>query len=309
MKTLLDRYRTGNITPEELDKLSALVEDTSDDILADILGEEWKTYTLQSPHTVTQGRRPVWHIAGRWLGIAASLLVIATVSLGISYLNADRKIRQLASYEVTFASGNDGQSAVTLPDGTSVILNARSSITYPADFGMKNRHVTMTGEGFFDVAKDPDNEFTLSAPGMDITVHGTRFNVYAYPESDVSEMSLVEGSVSVRTGDSVTKVRPNEKVCLTRSTGRVNLLKTDNDIETLWMKDRIIFIHEPLYKVFDVLQRCFGVQIECSENISLSDRYTGTFKDRKITDILEILKMHYGFSYEYRDNHITITHN
>lgn len=307
MKRLLNRYRTGNITPEELDRLSELVDRTSDEVLSDMLAEEWHSYT-SLPSQAKTAKRRIWSYVGVWAGVAAALLLIVTASLGISYLNADRKIRQMAFNEVTFTSGTDGQSSVTLPDGTNVILNAHSSITYPADFGLENRHVTITGEGFFDVTKDPAHKFTVSAPGMDIVVHGTRFNVYAYPDSDISEMSLVEGRVSVHTGESVIRVEPNEKVCLTRSTGRVNLLKTDNDIETLWLKDRIVFMHEPLYKVFDVLQRCFGVQIECSENISLSDRYTGTFKDRRITDILEILKMHYGFSYEYSDNHITITH-
>jgi ferric-dicitrate binding protein FerR (iron transport regulator) len=78
---------------------------------------------------------------------------------------------------------------------------------------------------------------------------------------------------------------------------------TDNEIETLWLHDRIVFINDPLYKVFDVLQRCFGVQIECSDNVNLSDRYTATFKDKRISDILEVIKMHYGFSYEH-DGHI-----
>lgn len=307
MKTLLNKYRKGNITPEEFDRLSSMVEGVSDDVLSSILEEEWNSCTTS--HPALTRKRLSGSRTNAWVGIAASLLVIATLSLGILYSDADRRIGQIASNEVIFVSGKEGQSTVTLPDGTNVTLNARSSITYPADFGLRNRHVTMTGEGFFDVARDPENEFTVSAPGMDIVVHGTRFNVYAYPESDISEMALVEGSVSVRTGDSVIKVKPNEKVCLTRSTGRVNLMKTDNAIETLWLEDSMVFINEPLYKVFDVLQRCYGVHIECSEKISLSDRYTGAFKGEKITYILEILKIHYGFSYECEDDHIKITHN
>lgn len=301
MKHLIDKYRSGDISPEELDILSDMVSKTSDEELSDILHEDW--YAFSSDKQRRTVRLSGFFLKKHLSGIAAGIMLVISAGLALSLAGLRSEQKQMAVRLVTVSSEGAGQSTVTLPDGSKVILNTRSTITYPSDFGLDSREVELSGEGYFDVAKDPDKKFIVNAPGMEITVHGTKFNVYAYPDADMSEMSLVEGSVSLRSGESVIDVEPNEKVCVTRNTGRMNLIKTDNEIETLWLHDRIVFINDPLYKVFDVLQRCFGVQIECSDNVNLSDRYTATFKDKRISDILEVIKMHYGFSYEH-DGHI-----
>jgi len=239
------------------------------------------------------------------MGIAACLMFVLALGLSFKLADARKDIRSLSAKEVTVSAGSEGQSSVTLPDGSVVRLNARSSISYNSDFSVSGRRVKVEGEAYFDVRKDI-SEFVVSAQGMEINVHGTKFNVYAYPECDFSEMSLIEGSVTLRSGESEFKVAPNEKVCVDRCTGRVNLMQTDNEVETAWLKKTLTFMHEPLYKVIDKLERRFGVIIECSDDISLSDIYTGTFKDRSITDILDVLKIHYGFTYETDDNRIKI---
>ena len=316
MSTLLEKYRSGKITAEEMDLLSKELEQISDNELKAMLEQEWEGFTsacaltnekmnTMFPAVRTQRNRSILHV---YLGIAASVLLILAVGLGLHIADIHRGLGQMTASEVRFAS-NDGASTVTLPDGSTVRLNARSHLSYRSDFGVSDRVVEIEGEGFFDVAKDSEKEFVVKAQGMEVIVHGTRFNVYAYPESDFSEMSLVEGSVSLRSGESVVKVSPNEKVCIDRCTGRMNLIATDNELETAWLKKTMVFMHEPLYKVIDKLERRFGMQIECSDGISLSDIYTGTFKDRNIIDILDILKMHYGFDYTIEENHIQITHN
>jgi len=305
MKRLLHKYRTGKISVEEFDALAAMIDRADNESLSELLQEEWDDFFPDRMGRTGRIKRlaGIFRKPGFWTGAAACILL--AVSIGLSL-----KLRQneyMASCEVTVRAGNDGQSSVVLPDGTNVLLNARSSIAYPSDFGIGSRRVTMSGEGFFDVRKDPSSEFVVCAPGMEITVHGTKFNVYAYPESDFSEMSLVEGSVSLKSGNTVIPVSPKEKVKIVRSTGLYSVSRTDNELETAWMKDRIVFVHEPLSYVVDILERRFGVQISCDAGISLSDRYTGVFRDRSITDILDILRMHYGFSYQIKDNHIILT--
>ena len=311
MKHLLKKYREGNISPEEFDRLSSMVSASSDGELSRLMQEDWQDFSSALMPPDRKKVRIRTYFSGRsriqvWASAAAGLLFMVSAGLGLMLAVSEKEKEYLASREVTLSAGETGLSSVMLPDGTKVILNARSSITYPSDFGLRSRSVSISGQGFFDVAKDASKEFTVEAPGMEITVHGTKFNVYAYPDAEVSEMSLVEGSVSLRSGETVIDVAPNEKVCVTRSTGRMNLMKTDNSVETVWLSDRIVFINDPLYKVFDVLRRCFGVEIECTDDINLSDRYTGTFRDRRLGDILEILKMHYGFVYEYDGRHIEI---
>lgn len=315
MSTLLEKYRSGKITAAELDLLSKEMEQISDNELGVVLEQEWESFTSACP--LARDKRnslyPVFGIQKKrsrihiFMGAAAAVLLLLTIGLGSYIADVHKNMDRMEVSEVRFNSGNDGASSVTLPDGSVVRLNARSYLSYKSDFGVSDRTVEIVGEAFFDVAKDSEKEFIVKSQGMEVIVHGTKFNVYDYPESDFSEMSLVEGSVSLRCGDSVVKVSPNEKVCIDRCTGRMNLMETDNEVETAWLKKTLVFMHEPLYKVIDKLERRFGVQIECSDAISLSDIYTGTFKDRHIIDVLDVLKIHYGFDYTIDENHIQIT--
>lgn len=295
MRNLLTKYRNNNISPEELDRLGSELDCVSDTELAQILEKEWLSGG--------ERRRNPFRV---WMGVAAGLLVTLCVGLSLKLAHNTKVSEAFASQEILVGAGNRDKSIVKLPDGTTVTLNAKSSLSYSPSFGITDRAVRLTGEGYFDVAKDPQKKFTVSAQGMEITVHGTKFNVYAYPENDTKEVSLVEGSISLKYGDSQMKLSPNEKVCISSKSGRINLFRTDNSLETEWLEDRIVFINRPLYQVVDILQRHFGVSIECAEGINLTDRYTGTFTEHRIGEVLDILKMHYGFTYSIDGDKITI---
>ena len=228
---------------------------------------------------------------------AVAALSIVCVCLSVS-LSRNKEYRDsLAQVPVTVSAGQDGPTSLILPDGTSVVLNARSTITYNMDFGISDRCVSLEGQGFFDVTRNPEKKFVVNTPNMKISVHGTKFNVYAYPERKLDEVSLVEGSVSVESGGNELKMVPGEKVLYDKSTGGTHLVKTDNSRETAWLGKELNFSHAPLYTVFDVLERRFGVTIVPAPRMDLSDCYTGSFTDRNLSDIMSIFKMHYGFSY------------
>ncbi|MGN0191584.1 MAG: FecR family protein [Candidatus Cryptobacteroides sp.] len=294
MKRLLEKYRKGRISHDELEKLSARMDNASDLEIAEILEKEWMHESIRS------SKRKIW------TGIAAGFLLVTALSSALYLAKMNKDFDRLSDKYVAMESGSTDRSAVVLPDGTKVMLNANSRLEYASDFGVRDRKVRMVGQGYFDVAKDPQKAFTVDVAGMEIAVHGTKFNVYAYPDNDFREVSLIEGSISLHYGDSEVFLSPNEKVCISGTSGRMNILRTDNSVETAWMENRIIFIAKPLYQVIDILQRHFGVQITCSGDINLTDRYTGTFNDRRIDDILDILKMHYGFDYAINGNRVEI---
>ncbi len=313
MKNLLHKYAEGKLSAEEIDQLSEMLESTPDSALEDIVAEEWLSFEGEESISEERKRRlfiydTEFRKKAIWTGsIAAGVGIILASVFFLHSRCLQSKLDRLSGNEVVVEAGYDGPSSVVLPDGTSVRLNARSSLKYSSDFGIDRRMATLTGEGYFDVAKDPSKEFTIHTFGMDVKVRGTKFNIYSYEDSDITELSLVEGRVEVIAGNSSYSLIPNEKVVLDRLSGRVNVMKTDNGIETSWLHKDLVFMHEPLYRVVDILQRRFGVVIKCSESIDLADRYTGTFRDRRINDILDVLKMHYGFEYAIDGNQITIT--
>ena len=81
---------------------------------------------------------------------------------------------------------------LTLQDGTEVWLNSQTKLTYPALFSGKERRVTVDGEAFFDVAKNPEKPFIVSSQGVEMKVLGTKFNVHSYPGKEtIQTLSLI----------------------------------------------------------------------------------------------------------------------
>lgn len=319
---LLNKFRTGEISPAEFQELKSEMNDISDKEFKEMIHSEWDSYSNFEPlpeekieklysslHIIGEDVKPRFTLKRYWMQIAASLLFIIAGGLTVLTYMQRQEINTLAEQNVVIRSGDYGKSLVTLPDGTIVHLNAKSSLTYSQDFGRIDRKVELSGEGFFEVKKDTEKKFTVGTGYMDVTVLGTKFNLYAYEDKDMVEMSLVEGSVNITTELPPYRsinVKPNEKVTYNKITGELKHEQTSNKIETAWMTKELVFRSEPLKNVFDCLSRKFAVTFNVDDERLLNDIYTGTFEDENIESIMRVLKIHYKFDYKNEDNMITI---
>lgn len=319
---LLNKFRIGEISPAEFQKLKSGMNDISYKEFKEMIHSEWDNYSNYEPlpeekierlysslHIIEEDVKPRFTLKRYWMQIAASLLFIIAGGLTVLTYIQRQEINTLAEQNVVIRSGDYGKSLVTLPDGTIVHLNAKSSLTYSHDFGRTDRKVELSGEGFFEVKKDTEKKFIVGTGYMDVTVLGTKFNVYAYENKDLVEMSLVEGSVNITTELPPYRsinVKPNEKVTYNKITGELKHEQTSNKIETAWMNKELVFRSEPLKNVFDCLSRKFAVTFNVDDERLLNDIYTGTFEDENIESIMRVLKIHYNFEYKNKDNMITI---
>lgn len=319
---LLHKFRSGDITPAEFQDLRTRMDAISDVELKHLLETEWEEFEDHSPlseekmktlyeglHIRSEEVKPRFTLKRYWMQIAASLLLLIAGSLTVLTFMQRNEINALAEQNVVIRSGDYGKSLVTLPDGTIVHLNAKSSLTYSQDFGRNDRKVALSGEGFFEVKKDTEKKFTVGTGYMDIIVLGTKFNVYAYETKDIVEMSLVEGSVDVTTSrppyQSI-RVKPNEKVVYNKHTGNLLHERTSNKMETAWMNKELVFRSERLENVFRCLSRKFAVTFSVDDEALLNDVYTGTFDDENVESIMRVLKYHYKFKYTNEDGVISI---
>ena len=319
---LLHKFRSGDITPAEFQDLRTRMDAISDVELKHLLETEWEEFEAHSPlseekmktlyeglHIRSEEVKPRFTLKRYWMQIAASLLLLIAGSLTVLTFMQQNEINALAEQNVVIRSGDYGKSLVTLPDGTIVHLNAKSSLTYSQDFGRNDRKVALSGEGFFEVKKDTEKKFTVGTGYMDIAVLGTKFNVYAYETKDIVEMSLVEGSVDVTTSrppyQSI-RVKPNEKVVYNKRTGNLLHVRTSNKMETAWMNKELVFRSERLEDVFRCLSRKFAVTFSVDDETLLNDVYTGTFDDENVESIMRVLKYHYKFKYTNEDGVISI---
>lgn len=115
-------------------------------------------------------------------------------------------------------SNLSGKSKVLLPDGSEVWMHTETSLQYESQMNKDERIVNVTGEAYFDVAHDADKPFIVQTEGMRIVVHGTKFNVDAFPGSENTVVSLVEGSVSLETETENRFLKPGETATFNRKT-------------------------------------------------------------------------------------------
>lgn len=237
-------------------------------------------------------QREKTYIALAKYAAAVVIAVISTLFIHSFFSNKDQTTAKNTLYVPA------GQRAkLTLEDGTTVWLNAQSTLTYPAHFSDKKREVTLTGEAFFDVAKDPKKPFFVSAQQVEMKVLGTQFNVYNYPDAGYIRTDLLEGSVLIRnTKGSKGNVilHPNEQI--TVRDGKMTLGNIKNADYFLWKKGIYSFSNEKLLDIIEKLQLYYDVTIIVKDPEIFNVKYTGKFRQRDgIDEILRIIQKIYPF--------------
>jgi len=201
-----------------------------------------------------------------------------------------------------------------LSDGTTAHLNAGSSMRYPVQFieGL-NREVFITGEAYLKVVKDTKHPFIVNTGDLNVRVLGTQFNVSSYPEDDLSEVVLVEGSVSLYTDsvgynvESHTLLEPNFKGSFNKSSNKIDTSKVITSIYTSWVSGKLVFRNITFKKLLKKLERHYDVSIINNNNTLLMDeRFNANFGDEPIEKVLEELKTNYKIKYNYSDDKIII---
>lgn len=168
----------------------------------------------------------------------------------------------------TVTTPRGGQYRVALPDGSIVVLNAASTLTYPVHFSDSERRVTMTGEAYFEVTKWTGSNrkkpvpFIVDTDRQEVLVLGTQFNVNAYGDDSYIRTTLVEGSVrvtSVADGTSIL-LAPGQQSVLS---DRLDVQQADMQRQLAWKNGEFVFKGEPLENLLKQVGRWYDVDIEC----------------------------------------------
>ena len=183
-----------------------------------------------------------------------------------------------------------GQYQMTLSDGSKVWLNAASSIRFPVTFTGKQRPVEITGEAYFEVAKNPNQPFVVSLNGMEIKVLGTHFNVNGYPDEEGIKTTLLEGSVKISKGPATVVLAPGQQADLV-SSGKMSLLD-DADIEKAvsWKDGYFHFNKSDLQTVMRELSRWYDIDI-IYENPNRTSQYSFSGDVEKSLSLSAVLRI------------------
>ncbi|MCK5470978.1 MAG: FecR domain-containing protein, partial [Cyclobacteriaceae bacterium] len=201
---------------------------------------------------------------------------------------------------------------IFLPDGSTAWLNAESTITYPERFDTEKRVVTLNGEAFFDVTKDPSKPFIVQTENIDVTVLGTTFNVRNYHNERKTDVALESGEVLVETSglkEGKYILSPGEGISMNKKSGEIGLYEVDPKSAYQW-KDGVIYFNKANFdEVINKLSRWYGVEFIIDNYNGEEWEYSAEFKNDYLNNILQSMSFTKGFKYELDQNKVTIKFN
>lgn len=260
------------------------------------------THTPQQPAVKrTSGKAlvPAW---ARWAAMICIPICIAFFTYNIlSISNTD----QPRSPFIVKADKGD-KATVVLPDGTDVILNSASQLSYLSDFGRNERRVQLEGEGYFKVAHDTRRTFIVQVGELEVKVMGTVFNVCAYSNDQDVTVVLLEGKVGIHTPSTSTTLSPGEKINYNKSTRKLSTEKVYPDDYVSWTKGSLYFQNESLENIMKALSRVYDVTIRIDSPKISEERFTGTIPGGGIQNALNIIMLTSPFRYEMEDSVIIL---
>lgn len=168
---------------------------------------------------------------------------------------------QNASLINTIETPRGGQFQVQLPDGTSVWLNAASSLKYSSAFKDKKREVTLSGEAYFEVSHRSGQPFLVHTPNQVVEVLGTHFNVNAYPDEESQVTTLLEGLVQTSSKGNSVLLQPGQQSILDLRNNRLKTTTADMESVMGWKNGDFIFKDEDLASVMKKIERWYDVEV------------------------------------------------
>ncbi len=333
-KELLEKFLSNRCTPEEVEEVMLWVrKDALSGAGKELTYTDWKSFGA-IPHRNEEGQDDkkfstlldkIHHrinVSGNlakdrharsislittWLTRAAAILLIPVLlflfyvlSKG-SFSGNNYADSVVDSLEIISPVGS--RTVLQLTDGTKVHLNYGSKIKYPKVFKGNTRTLSLSGEGYFEVAHNPEKPFIVKAKGLDIMATGTKFNVLAYPDSHNVATTLVEGKVIVEKSDrrgntsTIGSMVPGQHFDYNTQTGVS--LSTPGNIQKYiaWKDGLLVFDNAGIEEVAARLGRMFNADIEVSDKIK-DYTYTVTLEDEPLSQILYLMTQTTPISYK-----------
>lgn len=327
--TLVSRYLADEITPDEERELNRIVEESPEnrhrfDALVQYWGKQrdeaslkkaydkvWSKiqHTAAPEEETAKSRSPVWFS----LKIAASVTVLVCAAVFV-FNTLDTSSELWAS--LTWQEEKNGlgeRSKHTLPDGTTVWLNAESKLVFPEDFDGENREVYLTGEAFFEVVKNPSKPFVIHLSNGDVRVLGTSFNIKAFEGDPVIETSVHTGRVAfipndpAETGLDTVFLTPNQKAVYTVDTHKTSTIETNSSDDKAWTVGRMVFISERFESVAKVLERMYGKHVVFDTDSIRNCRLTGTFQNNTLEEVMMLLAETKDYKFSVNNNELHVS--
>lgn len=300
LKTILNKYLRGTATPEEVRQVELWYDSFPEDesLLQDAVQKEAFRKALVSRIISKTIRRRY-----KWPSVAAAAVLLIAAGLGL-YQFAAKPPAALKAELVNVPFG--AHRSIKLSDGSVVHLNAGSQLTIGADYGKKERRITLSGEAFFDIVKDPEHPFLIQSGGITTAVLGTSFNIKAYPEQKDWQINVASGAVKVMREQEVLAAMLTANKALRYDTATRSLAITTVHTSEAWQwRNNILhFSNSSLEEIARELERQYNIPITVQGK--QEGHYKISFDKQPLPDVLNILADLTGITYTTEHGKIII---
>lgn len=228
---------------------------------------------------------------------------IKVIKLGgqLTYNTGNRPAQVLYN---TVTTPKGGQFRLVLSEGSRVWLNAGSSLRFPTVFTGTERNVELTGEGYFEVAHNPAQPFTVKVGKMDVEVLGTHFNINSYADEPAAKTTLLEGKLVVKKGDKSLYLQPGQQAVDANNNASEPVLtvnrEADADAVMAWKNGLFIFDNSDLPKILRDLSRWYDVEVQTEGVLSGKTLFGIVSRNSPLSTVMKQLKSGSPVPFTYR---------
>lgn len=324
---LANRLLEGTLTAEERIVLDDLLraDENKRQLIAFLESEQEERQDVEA-EIIYEKSKPIEFVAGREsivhpfssrkkikiISIAASILMVCGSLIFWTVKTA--KEQKVDSEWQTIATGKGERKSIKLSDGSEVWLNNESTLRLKNGFGKTDRILQLIGEGYFSIAKNPNLPLTIKTAHAEVMVLGTKFNLRAIPDENITTTSLIEGKVRLKVVENkqikTYELLPGNKISVINAVVAPNhhrnknaaavqpqqvafekLDMVDTEVtETLWMKNRLVLKGDDFNVVARKMERWFGKPVVIKTERLAEQHVTGIFEETTSEEFLDMIK-------------------
>lgn len=246
----------------------------------------------------------------RYRRLAAAAAILLLCGTATWFFFQPQKQEPVAKKGIARQTEKAKKRFIKLPDGSTVLLNDRSELKYPASFAGVKREVHLSGEAYFDIAPNNRQPFIVHTGKVATTVLGTVFNIKALPGEEEVTVTVEKGKVKVEAdGKPLGVVASNQQLSVNKLA--VHSFKNDSinvDPVVNWVKEDLVFDNVTYEEAAQVLMAQYGIRVEFRNSRLHNCRFTTSFKNQSsLEDILAVLCAFNQSSYSIKDSTVTIS--
>jgi len=253
---------------------------------------------------LSDGRKVLLDTAAKTTIKESGLEIVNDADGNITYVVKSSSTTDVSKAFNTITTPRGGIYSIILPDGSKVWLNAASSLRFPLAFNKSVRMVELTGEGYFEVAKST-NKFKVVANNATVEVLGTHFNVNSYADELSTDVTLLEGSVKVSSGNSTALLKPGEQGEISSQT----FIRVKNNIDTAsitaWKDGSFNFNNTDLKSIMRQIERWYDVDVD--DTMIPDKKFNGTIsRNVKLSEVLSMIELTSNLNFKIEGRSVTM---